>query len=38
MRSAGLSKQKLSYIRSLAELTQSGELDFTRLPDMATTT
>jgi len=34
MRSAGLSKQKLSYIRSLAELTQSGELDFTRLPDM----
>jgi DNA-3-methyladenine glycosylase II len=34
MRSAGLSKQKLSYIRSLAELTQSGELDFKRLPDM----
>src|SRR6266849_3572174 len=34
MRSAGLSKQKLSYIRSLAELTQSGELDFARLPDM----
>jgi DNA-3-methyladenine glycosylase II len=34
MRSAGLSKQKLSYIRSLAELTQSGELDFSRLPDM----
>jgi DNA-3-methyladenine glycosylase II len=34
MRSAGLSKQKLSYIRSLAELTQSGELNFTRLPDM----
>jgi len=35
MRSAGLSKQKLSYIRSLAELTHSGELDFARLPDMA---
>jgi DNA-3-methyladenine glycosylase II len=34
MRSAGLSKQKLSYIRSLAELTQGGELDFSRLPDM----
>ncbi len=34
MRSAGLSKQKLSYIRSLAELTQSGKLDFNRLPDM----
>ena len=34
MRSAGLSKQKLSYIRSLAELTHSGELDFARLPDM----
>jgi DNA-3-methyladenine glycosylase II len=34
MRSAGLSKQKLSYIRSLAELTQSGELDFSRLPGM----
>src|SRR5882762_265557 len=34
MRSAGLSKQKLGYIRSLAELTQSGELDFTDLPNM----
>lgn len=34
MRGAGLSKQKLSYIRSLAELTDSGELDFTFLPDM----
>lgn len=34
MRSAGLSKQKLSYIRSLAELTQSGELDFSHLPDL----
>jgi DNA-3-methyladenine glycosylase II len=34
MRSAGLSKQKLGYIRSLAELTQSGELDFARLPGM----
>src|SRR5882724_2840986 len=28
MRSAGLSKQKLSYLRSLAELTHSGELNF----------
>jgi DNA-3-methyladenine glycosylase II len=35
MRSAGLSKQKLSYIRSLAELTHSGELDFARLPGMS---
>ncbi len=34
MRSAGLSKQKASYIRSLAELTQSGFLDFTLLPAM----
>jgi len=35
MRSAGLSKQKLSYIRSLAELTQSGFLDFALLPEMS---
>ena len=35
MRSAGLSKQKLSYIRSLAGVTHSGELDFARLPDMS---
>jgi DNA-3-methyladenine glycosylase II len=35
MRSAGLSKQKLSYIRSLAELTQSGFLNFAQLPEMS---
>ena len=35
MRSAGLSKQKLSYLRSLAELTQSGELDLTELPSLS---
>jgi DNA-3-methyladenine glycosylase II len=35
MRSVGLSKQKASYIRSLAELTQSGFLDFARLPAMS---
>jgi DNA-3-methyladenine glycosylase II len=34
MRSAGLSKQKLSYLRDLAAKTASGEVDFTRLPDM----
>jgi len=34
MRSAGLSKQKLSYIRSLAELTVRGEVEFHRFPDM----
>jgi DNA-3-methyladenine glycosylase II len=34
MRSAGLSKQKLSYIRSLAELTARGEVEFHRFPDM----
>ena len=35
MRSAGLSKQKLSYIRSLAELTARGEVEFHRFPDMS---
>jgi 3-methyladenine DNA glycosylase/8-oxoguanine DNA glycosylase len=35
MRSAGLSKQKLSYIRSLADLSHRGELDFRRLPEMS---
>jgi DNA-3-methyladenine glycosylase II len=35
MRSAGLSKQKLSYLRSLAELTHSGELNFEQLPSMS---
>jgi DNA-3-methyladenine glycosylase II len=34
MRSAGLSKQKLSYLRDLAAKAASGEVDFTRLPDM----
>jgi DNA-3-methyladenine glycosylase II len=34
MRGAGLSKQKLSYLRDLAAKTQSGELDFARLPEM----
>lgn len=34
MRSAGLSKQKLSYIRSLAELTARGEVEFHRFPEM----
>ena len=35
LRAVGLSKQKLSYIRSLAELTQSGEIDFEKLPAMS---
>jgi DNA-3-methyladenine glycosylase II len=35
MRSAGLSKQKLSYIRDLAERTRSGEIEFARLPEMS---
>jgi 3-methyladenine DNA glycosylase/8-oxoguanine DNA glycosylase len=35
LRAVGLSKQKLSYIRSLAELTQSGEIDFAQLPKMS---
>ena len=34
MRSAGLSKQKLSYLRSLAELTLSGEVNFEKLPSL----
>jgi DNA-3-methyladenine glycosylase II len=32
MRSAGLSRQKSSYIRSLSELVMSGELDLANLP------
>src|SRR5687768_9425696 len=32
LRGAGLSRQKASYARSLAELTASGALDFARLP------
>ncbi|HMK28367.1 MAG TPA: DNA-3-methyladenine glycosylase [Terriglobales bacterium] len=35
MRAAGLSKQKLSYIRDLAERTHRGEIDFLRLPEMS---
>jgi len=35
MRSAGLSKQKLSYLRDLAAKTQSGELDFACLPQLS---
>jgi len=34
MRSAGLSKQKLSYLRSLAELTLSGDVNFEQLPNL----
>lgn len=32
MRKCGLSRQKLSYIRDLAEKTRSGELEFASLP------
>jgi len=32
MRAAGMSRQKAGYIRSLAELVLSGELDLARLP------
>jgi DNA-3-methyladenine glycosylase II len=34
MRALGLSGQKTSYIRDLAERTRSGELDFARFPAM----
>jgi DNA-3-methyladenine glycosylase II len=34
MRSAGLSKQKLSYLRDLATKSHSGEVNFARLPDL----
>jgi DNA-3-methyladenine glycosylase II len=34
MRAAGLSKQKLSYLRDLAAKTHAGELNFAQLPDM----
>jgi DNA-3-methyladenine glycosylase II len=33
MRAAGMSRQKSGYIRSLAELVLSGELDLDRLPE-----
>ena len=34
MRAAGLSKQKLSYIRDLATKTHDGTIRFARLPEM----
>src|SRR5713226_5054814 len=34
MRAVGLSEQKSSYLRDLAERTHRGELDFARLPDL----
>ena len=34
MRSLGLSKQKLTYIRVLARLTRDGEVSFDRLPEL----
>jgi DNA-3-methyladenine glycosylase II len=34
LRGAGLSKQKLSYLRDLAAKTASGLLDFSRLPGL----
>lgn len=34
LRGAGLSKQKLSYLRDLAEKTQAGALDFARMSDL----
>src|SRR5215467_6447038 len=35
MRGAGLSKQKLSYLRDLASKAASGEVDFAGLPEIA---
>jgi 3-methyladenine DNA glycosylase/8-oxoguanine DNA glycosylase len=35
MRSAGLSKQKTSYLFDMAERAHRGELDFSRLPKMS---
>jgi DNA-3-methyladenine glycosylase II len=34
LRAVGLSKQKSSYLRDMAERAVRGELDFTRLPEM----
>jgi DNA-3-methyladenine glycosylase II len=34
MRGAGLSKQKLSYLRDLAAKAHSGQVDFSRLPEL----
>ena len=33
LRACGLSKQKLSYVRDLAEKTLSGDVDFARMPE-----
>ena len=35
LRACGLSRQKLSYLRDLAQRTASGEIDFGRLPQMS---
>src|SRR5437868_15472297 len=35
LRSVGLSKQKSSYLKDMAERAARGELDFTRLPKMS---
>jgi DNA-3-methyladenine glycosylase II len=35
MRACGLSRQKLSYLRDLAQRTASGEIEFGRLPEMS---
>ncbi|HXW93029.1 MAG TPA: DNA-3-methyladenine glycosylase [Terriglobales bacterium] len=35
MRSVGLSKQKSSYLRDLAERTRQGQLDFSQLADLS---
>jgi len=35
LRKAGLSRQKISYIRDLARRTQAGELDFAALPSLS---
>lgn len=35
LRSAGLSKQKSSYLKDMAQRAARGDLDFTRLPEMS---
>lgn len=35
MRAVGLSRQKMSYIRDLAQRTHAGEIEFARLPEMS---
>jgi DNA-3-methyladenine glycosylase II len=35
LRACGLSRQKLSYLRDLAQRAASGEIDFARLPEMS---